>query len=41
MVFLPSFPEVECQIFLEIRNHWGKVMARSGLRFKHFCLEVV
>ena len=23
------------------RNPWGKVMERSGLRFKHFCLEVV
>ena len=30
-----------CPIFLEIRNPWGKVMERSGLRFEHFCLEVV
>ena len=40
-VFLPPLPEVECPIFLEIRNPWGKVMERSGVTFKHFCLEVV
>ena len=40
-VFLPPLPEVGCQIFLEIRNPWGKVMERSGLTFEHFCLEVV
>ena len=40
-VFLPPFSEVGCPIFLEIRNSWGKVMERSGLTFKHFCLEVV
>ena len=40
-VFLPPLPEVECPIFLEIRNPWGKVMERSGLRLEHFCLEVV
>ncbi len=40
-VFLPLLPEVGCQIFLEIRNSWGKVMRRSGLPFEHFCLEVV
>ena len=40
-VFLPPFPEVGCPIFLEIRNPWGKVMERSGLRFEHFSLEVV
>ena len=40
-VFLPPIPEVGCPIFLEIRNPWGKVMERSGLTFKHFCLEVV
>ena len=40
-VFLPPLPEVGCQLFLEIRNPWGKVMERSGLRFEHFCLEVV
>ena len=32
-VFLPPLPVVGCQIFLEIRNPWGKVMKRSGLRF--------
>ena len=40
-VFLPPLPEVGCQIFLEIRNPWGKVIERSGVTFKHFCLEVV
>ena len=35
-VFLPPLPEVGCQIFLEIRNPWGKVMERSGLTFEHF-----
>ena len=40
-VFLPPLPEVGCPNFLEIRNPWGKVMERSGLRFEHFCLEVV
>ena len=38
---LPPLPDVRCPIFLEIRNHWGKVMERSGLRFEHFSLEVV
>ena len=40
-VFLPPLSEVGCPIFLEIPNPWGKVMERSGLRFEHFCLEVV
>ena len=40
-VFLPQLPEVECLIFLEIPNPWGKVMERSGLSFEIFCLEVV
>ena len=40
-VFLPPLPEVGRLIFLEIRNPWGKVMERSGLRFEIFCLEVV
>ena len=35
-VFLPPLPEVGCPKFLEIRNTWGKVMERSGLRFEHF-----
>ena len=38
-VFLPPLPEVGCPIFLEIRNPWGKVMERSGLRYEHFCLK--
>ena len=38
---LPPLPEVGCPKFLEIRNPWGKVMERSGLRLEHFCLEVV
>jgi hypothetical protein len=40
-VFMPPFPEVGCPIFLEIRNHWEKVMERSGLRYEHFCLKIV
>ena len=39
-VFFPPLPEVGCPIFLELRNHWGKVMERSGLRFNDFCLEL-
>ena len=39
-VFLPPLPEVGCPIFLEIRNPWGKVMKRSGLRYEHFCLKI-
>ena len=35
-VFLPPLSEVGCPIFLEIRNPWGKVMERSGLRFEIF-----
>ena len=35
-VFLPPLPEVGCQIFLEIRNPWGKAMKRSGVTLKHF-----
>ena len=35
-VILPPLPQVGCRIFLDIRNHWGTVMERSGLRFKHF-----
>ena len=34
-------PEAGCQIFLEIRDPWGKVMERSSLTFEHFCLEAV
>ena len=40
-VFLPPLPKVGCQIFLEIRYPWGKVMERSGLIFEHFCLKIV
>ena len=40
-VFLPPLPEVTCPIFLEIRNPWGKVMEKSGLRYEHFCLKIV
>ena len=40
-VFLHQLPEVGCPIFLEIRNPWGKVMERSGLRYEHFCLKIV
>ena len=34
--FLSPLPEVGCQIFLEIRNPWGKVMERNDLTFEHF-----
>ena len=40
-VFLPTLPEVGCEIFLDIRNPWWKVMERSGLTFEHFFWEVV
>ena len=40
-VFFPPLPEVKCPIFLKIRNPWGKVMERSGLRYEHFCLKIV
>ena len=39
-IFFPPFPEVRCPIFLEIQNHCGKVVERSGLRLEHFCLEM-
>ena len=35
---LPPLPEVGCPKFLEIRNRWGKVLERSGLRIEHFLL---
>ena len=40
-VFFPPLPEIGCPIFLEIRNPWGKIMERSGLRYEHFCLKIV
>ena len=40
-LFLPPLPKVGCPKFLEIQNPWGKVLERSGLRFEHFCFEVV
>ena len=40
-IFLPQLPEVGCPIFLEIQNLWRKVIERSGLWLKFFCLEVV
>jgi hypothetical protein len=39
-LFAP-LPKVGCPEFIEIRNSWGKVMERSGLRYEHFYLEVV
>ena len=35
-VFLPPFPEVQCQNFFDFMNPWGKVMQRRGLRFETF-----
>ena len=40
-VFLPPLPEVGCPKFFEIRNSWGKVMERSGLRLENFSLQIV
>ena len=40
-VFLPPLSEVQCLNLLDIRNPWGKVMERSGLRFEHFCSKMV
>ena len=40
-ICLPPLPEVGCLICLEIRNPWGKVLERNGLRIEHFCWEVV
>ena len=39
--FLPPLLKVRSPIFLEIRNPWGEVMARSGIRLENFSLEVV
>ena len=36
-VFLTSLPDVQYPKLLDIRNSWGKVMERSGLRFELFC----
>ena len=33
---MPPLPEVRCPKFLEIRNPWGKVLERNGLKFKLF-----
>ena len=38
-VFFPPLPKVGYPIILEIRNPWGKVMERSGLRFEQFLFE--
>ena len=35
-VFFPPLREVKCPNFLDLRNPWGKVMERSGLRFENF-----
>ena len=40
-LFLPPHPEVKCPKLLEIWNPWGKVMERSGLRFKNFYYQRV
>ena len=40
-VFSPPLPEVQYLSFLDIRNPWGKVMERNGLRFEHFCSKMV
>ena len=35
-VFLPPLPKIGYPKFLQIRNPWGKVMRRSGLRLENF-----
>ena len=39
--FFPPHAEVGCLIFLEIRNPWGKIMKRRGLRIKKILLKGV
>ena len=39
-IFLPPLSKVGCPLGLVIRNPWGKVMERSGLRFEHFCCKI-
>ena len=34
-VFLSPLSEVQCQNFLDIKNPWGKVMGKKGLRYEH------
>ena len=36
-LFAPTSQSRMSKIFLEIRNRWGKVMVRNGLRLEHFC----
>ena len=38
---LAPLSEVGCPKFLEIRNLWGKVLERRGLRIEHFFCYVV
>ena len=38
---LPPLPEVGCPKFFEIRNPWGKVLEKSGLRIEHVSLNEV
>ena len=40
-VFLPSLPKVQCPNFFDFWNPWGKVMERSGLRFKFVCTKMI
>ena len=37
--FCPKFPK--CCKCLKIRNPWGKVLERNGLRCEHFCSKMV
>ena len=39
--YVPPLPEIGCVKFVEIRNPWGKVLERSGLRtdFADFALQ--
>ena len=40
-LFFSPLAKVGCPKFLEIQTPWGKVVKRSGLRFEHFCSNLV
>ena len=40
-VFFPPLPKVGCPKNVKIRNPWGNVVGRTGLRFEHFCSKMV
>ena len=40
-LFAPTSPQIPMSKLLDFPNPWGKLMERSGLRFKYFCSERV